>query len=162
MIAAMTAPQADSTPARESHAADEAIAAVEQQFAVMFTRVKSTMRDRAARVHPELQPIGYTIIRTLVRFGPARASVLAADLNLDKSIVSRQAKILEELGFIERLPDADDGRASFLEATQLAVEKVDAVRVTDQEALYDSLRDWQIVDLLKLSELLGKLNELGS
>jgi DNA-binding MarR family transcriptional regulator len=154
MIAAMT-------NTGDRHVADEAIAGVEQQFAVMFTKVKSSMKERAARVHPDLQPLAYNILRTLVRSGPTHASALAESLSLDKSIISRQANLLEELGFLERQPDPEDRRATYFAATPAAIERVTEVRLTDQAMLYESLRDWQLPDLKKLGELLARINELG-
>lgn len=148
------------TPDR--HVADHAIATVEQEFAVMFTRVKSAMRDRAARVDPGLQVLGYTILTALVRLGPMHASDLADALSLDKSIISRHAKLLEALDFLERQPDPDDHRAAYLAATPTAIERVTEVRLADQAMLYESLRDWELRDLDKLAELLGRLNELDA
>jgi len=164
MIQPMTADRdrlaAASQVSDESHVADEAIAQVEQQFAVMFTRVKSDMRDRASRVHPDLQPLSYNIARLLVRGGPARPSTIAEELNIDKSIMSRQVRLLEELGFITRQPDEEDGRAALLQATPEAVKRVEAVNAVDRARLYESLRDWDAPDLVKLGELLGKLNQI--
>lgn len=159
MIQPMTADR-DRLVGDASHVADEAIAQVEQQFAVMFSRVKSDMRDRAFRVHPDLQPLSYNIARLLVRGGPARPSTIAEELNIDKSTMSRQVHLLDELGFITRQPDADDGRAALLEATPEAIERVEAVNAVDRARLYDSLRDWDAPDLVKLGELLGRLNQL--
>lgn len=153
MILPMTAPG-------DRHVADAAITAVEQQFAVMFTRVRSSQRDRAARVHPDLQPLAYTMIRQLVRQGPTRAGVLAEQLALDKSIVSRQAAMLEEIGFIERGQDDLDRRAWLLSPTPVAIERVNEVMSTDQARLHESLRDWEVRDVEKLAELLSRLNEL--
>jgi DNA-binding MarR family transcriptional regulator len=154
MIAAMT-----NTDNRQ--VVDEAIAGVEQQFAVMFTRVKSSMKERAARVHPALQPLAYNVLSTLVRSGPTHASALAELLDLDKSIISRQANLLEELGFLERRPDPEDRRATYFAATPSAIERVTEVRLADQRMLYDNLRDWQLPDLKKLAELLARINDLG-
>ncbi|WP_354568369.1 MarR family transcriptional regulator [Glaciihabitans sp. UYNi722] len=145
----------------DRHVADEAIAGVEQQFAVMFTRVKSSMKERAVRVHPEMQPLAYNMLSSLVRSGPTHASELAELLGLDKSIVSRQANFLEELGFLERQPDPEDRRATYFAATPAAIERIAEVRLADQATLYESLRDWQVPDLKKLGELLARINELG-
>lgn len=144
---------------KNRHVADEAIATVEQQFSVMFTRVKATMRDRATRVHPDLQPLSYTVITTLVRRGPTHASELAEVLNLDKSVISRQATLLEEIGFLEREPDAEDRRATYLAASPKAIERVAEMQLAEQAKLYESLRDWEVPDLEKLGELLSKLNQ---
>lgn len=159
MISAVSGESADDT--RNRHVADEAIATVEQQFSVMFTRVKTLMRGRAARIHPDLQPLAFTILTTLVQSGPTHASELAEVLTLDKSIISRQVTLLEELGFLDRKPDAEDRRATYLAASAAAVERITALRHAEQAKLYESLRDWEVKDLDKLGELLTKLNEVA-
>ncbi len=139
---------------------DEAIAGVEEQFTILFNRVSAGMRDRAARVHPDLQPVGFKLLSTLVRTGPVHAGALAGMLSTDKSVVSRQVRILEELGFVERQTDPSDRRASFLVATPAAIEKVNEARAADQAQLYRNLRQWGAPDVERLGELLARLNDL--
>lgn len=144
----------------ERSATDAAIAAVEEQFALLFNQVSTQMRDRAAAVHPDLQPLGYKLLTTMVRTGPIHAGGLAELLGTDKSVISRQTRVLEDLGFIERRTDPTDRRASFLEATPAAIERVNEVRAADQAKLYRSLRQWDDHDLHRLAELLERLNDL--
>ncbi|WP_348790007.1 MarR family transcriptional regulator [Leifsonia sp. NPDC080035] len=139
---------------------DEAIAEVEEQFTILFNRVSAGMRDRAARVHPDLQPVGFKLLSTLVRTGPVHAGALAGMLLTDKSVVSRQVRILEELGFVDRQTDPSDRRASFLVATPAAIEKVNEARAADQAQLYRNLRQWGAPDVERLGELLARLNDL--
>ncbi|MEO6827127.1 MAG: MarR family transcriptional regulator [Microbacteriaceae bacterium] len=141
-------------------AADQAIASVEEQFAIMFTRVKANMRKRAIRVHPELQTGGYVLLNTLVHSGRAHAGALAEILDMDKSAISRQVRLLSQLGLIQREADPADGRATYLAATPAAIQKVTEVRLADQSHLHSRLRDWEIADLQKLSELLVKINDV--
>jgi DNA-binding MarR family transcriptional regulator len=96
----------------------------------------------------------------MVRTGPIHAGGLAELLGTDKSVISRQTRILEDLGFIERRTDPTDRRASFLEATPAAIEAVNEVRAADQAKLYRSLRQWDDHDLHRLAELLERLNDL--
>jgi len=147
---------AGTTPA--SAVADHAIAEVEDQFSVLFNRVRILMRDRATGVHPELQPVGFKMLSAIVRFGPAHAGALADALSTDKSVISRQAAILESLGLIERQTDPSDRRASFLRATPAAMEKITEQRLSDQALLYRNLRDWEPGDVERLAALLGRLN----
>ena len=142
-------------------AVDESIAAVEEQFTILFNQVSAGMRDRAARVHPELQPVGYKLLSTLVRTGPTHAGALAGMLSTDKSVVSRQVHMLEQLGLVERRIDPEDRRASFLVATPAAVERVNEVRVADQVRLYRSLRRWAPEDVERFAELIARLNRDG-
>lgn len=146
-------------PAAPAPEVDQAIASVEEQFTILFNRVSAGMRDRAARVHPDLQPVGFKLLSTLVRTGPVHAGALAGMLATDKSVVSRQVRILEDLGFVERKVDPSDRRASFLVATPPAIERVNEARAADQAHLYRSLRQWGAHDVGRLADLLARLNE---
>jgi len=146
--------------APDTATADAAIASVEEQFAIMFAGVKARMRDRARKVHPELQPVGYTILATLTRSGPTHAGALAELLDTDKSIISRQARLLERLGLLEREPDPADGRATFLKASTDAVRRVAEVHAEQRAVLYEGLRGWEVTDLEQLGDLLARINTL--
>ncbi|WP_431219768.1 MarR family winged helix-turn-helix transcriptional regulator [Leifsonia xyli] len=140
---------------------DRAIAEVEEQFTRLFNQVGTAMRERASRIHPDLQPGGYKLLSTIVRNGPVHAGDLAAMLFTDKSVISRQLRFLEEAGFVERQTDPTDRRASFIAATPEAIEKVNEVRAADQANLYRSLRRWDQDDVQRLAQLLERLNEVG-
>ena len=140
--------------------ADE-LGRLERELGVLIRRVRRVIGERARAVHPDLQPLGYKLLTTMVRTGPVHAGALAELLGTDKSVISRQTRILEDLGFIERRADPTDRRASFLEATPAAVEKVNEVRAADQAKLYRSLRQWDDNDLQRLAQLLERLNELA-
>lgn len=141
---------------------DAAIASVEEQFGAMYRHVKASMRRRAGQVHPELQVMGYLILSTLDLCGPTHAGVLAERLDIDKGLLSRQIKLLEELGLLERESDPTDKRAVFVSASPAAAKSVNKVRSADRSVLHEQLRDWAIEDLEKLAELLGRVNTLDS
>lgn len=163
MIAAMSNAERVVAPTgAASRENDDAIAAVEEQFSVLFNTVSAGMRDRAARVHPELQPVGFKLLSTLVRTGPTHAGALAGMLSTDKSVVSRQVRALEELGLVERRTDPQDRRASYLVATIDAIEKVNEVRAGDQQLLYSNLRKWDRAEVEQLAELLARVTGLSS
>lgn len=138
---------------------DLAIAAVEEQFSTLFNRVRAAIRERALGVHPDLQPAGYKMLSALVRSGPAHAGELAELLATDKSVVSRQVRLLEQLGFVERQADPADRRASYLVATEAAVARIGLVKAEDRATLYRGLGTWPIDDIDRLAALLGRLNE---
>jgi len=95
----------------------------------------------AASLLPDLQPVGYKILGTLVRLGEAKASALADVLETDRSVVSRQLRMLEDAGLIVSRADAKDGRARVLSAAPAAIERVKAVRSQQQARLRDILRN---------------------
>ncbi|KRC50400.1 hypothetical protein ASE16_05015 [Leifsonia sp. Root227] len=162
MIAAMSNVERVVAPdGAATRANDEAIASVEEQFTLLFNRVSVGMRERAAGVHPDLQPVGFKILYSLVRSGPTHSGSLAEKLSTDKSVVSRQVRILEDLGFVERRVDPADRRASYLVATVAAIEKVNEVRASDQQLLYSNLRTWDRGDVEQLAALLSRVNTPG-
>ena len=138
---------------------DEAIAEVEAQLGVLFGRVRTLWKEGAHRVHPDLQPVGYKLLATLVRSGSCSAGALAELLATDKSVISRQVKLMEELGLVVSAPDPNDGRARILTATPEAVVKIDAIRDTNQAQLRSRLSDWSDDDLTRFATLLARLAE---
>lgn len=119
---------------------DEAIAQVEQQLAVLFGRARLLWKDAAAQVHPELKPVGYKILSMIVRLEETNAYVLAESLETDKSVVSRQVRMLEDALLVVSRADDKDGRARVLSATPSAVALVRAAQARQQDRLRDLLR----------------------
>ena len=80
---------------------DEAIADVEEQLSMLFSRIRTVWKESAEQVHPDLQPAGYKLISAITRLGTTNAHVLADMFDMDKSVVSRQIRMLEEFGLVE-------------------------------------------------------------
>ena len=134
--------------------ADEVIADVEEQLGLLFGRVRALWKDSAAQIHPELQPVGYKILSSIVRQGETNAYVLAQLLDTDKSVVSRQVKMLEDAGLVESREDPRDRRARVLTATPDAIDKVRELRARQQERLRDLLRTRPIDDVRAFASML--------
>jgi DNA-binding MarR family transcriptional regulator len=136
----------------------DALAEVEEQMVELAAHVRSAIREAATHIDPALQPFGLKILRMLRRCGPTHASVLAESLDVDRSVISRQARLLEELGLLELAADPADGRAKFLAPTPLAVEKMSAVPGSDKSFVNGRLAGWSETDLHEFTRLLKKLN----
>ncbi|CAN5293176.1 hypothetical protein BH11ACT5_BH11ACT5_18740 [soil metagenome] len=119
---------------------DEAIAEVEQQLSVLFGRARLLWKDAAAQVHPELKPVGYKILSMIVRLEETNAYVLAEALETDKSVVSRQVRMLEDALLVVSRADDKDGRARVLSPTPSAVALVRAAQARQQDRLRELLR----------------------
>ena len=111
-----------------------------------------TMLDRR-----DLQPVGYKILSAIVRHGPMHAGAIAAELEIDKSVVSRQIRHLEALGLAVGVTDPSDRRARFIEPTPRAIESVGQKSSRMQRQLYEQLRTWSADDVGELARLLGRL-----
>ncbi|MEO6866859.1 MAG: MarR family transcriptional regulator [Gaiellales bacterium] len=85
-----------------------------------------------------------------------RPSKVAELLHLDLSVVSRNLSQLEELGYVRRAPDPDDGRASIVQPTAEGIAWVD--RFADQfaEQLASTLAGWTDRDVDSLTQMLQR------
>ncbi|KQZ10946.1 hypothetical protein ASD23_02040 [Agromyces sp. Root1464] len=138
---------------------DEAIADVEIQMSVLFSKARLVWKEAAQQVHPDLQPAAYKLLSTIVRLGSANAHVLADMFEMDKSVVSRQVRMLEELGLVETRADERDGRVRVLVATPVAEERIREVRERNQQRLHAVLLDHPEAELRGFAQLLRRIAE---
>ena len=138
---------------------DEAIAEVEQGLSVLFGRVRLVYKSAAAQIHPELRPVGYKILSTVVRLGETSASVLADLLETDKAVVSRQIKMLEDADLVVSRVDDNDGRARVISPTAQAVDRVKAARATQQDRLRGLLRSRPEAEVRAFADMLRLITE---
>ncbi|WP_335934066.1 MarR family winged helix-turn-helix transcriptional regulator [Streptomyces sp. PTD5-9] len=115
-------------------------------------------RAAAARLHPELPLVSYTLLAHIDDRNGCRATDLAAHYMLDKSTVSRQIRTLEELGLVERHPDPDDHRIQVLHPTEAGTQALASTQASRRAAYQERLADWTADDLAKFAECLMRYN----
>ncbi|MFT2817198.1 MarR family winged helix-turn-helix transcriptional regulator [Leifsonia sp. A12D58] len=142
----------------ENDATEQAIAELEEQMATLVGRVRLNLRDAALAIDPLLQPFGLKMLRMLSKSGPMHSGALADALFVDKSVISRQARALEELGFVETHPDPHDGRARIIALTPDAGKRIAAARASDKANTTNKLRQWPVEDLKQFADYIGRLN----
>jgi DNA-binding MarR family transcriptional regulator len=118
---------------------DDALEEFQGQLSLIFARARSLWKESAARMHPELQPSGYKLLGFIARAGSANAHQLADSFEMDKSVVSRQVRMLEDLGLLESRPDDTDGRLRVLTATPSACETLAELRSDHANRLRETL-----------------------
>jgi DNA-binding MarR family transcriptional regulator len=96
---------------------EDALGDLQAHLNLIFARTRSLWKESAARIHPELQVTGYKLLTFIDRAGTVNAHELAGRFEMDKSVVSRQVRMLEEAGLLESHPDERDGRLRALTAT---------------------------------------------
>ena len=99
---------------------DGALADFQGQLNLIFAKARLLWKDSAARIDPELHVTGYKLLTFLDGAGASSAHELAERFEMDKSVISRQVRMLEELGLIESRPDERDGRLRVLTPTPTA------------------------------------------
>ncbi|ANJ25906.1 MarR family winged helix-turn-helix transcriptional regulator [Agromyces aureus] len=136
---------------------DEAIADVEDQLSQLFSRIRTVWKESAEQVHPDLQPAAYKLLSAITRLGTTTAHVLADTFEMDKSVVSRQVRTLEDLGLVETRADERDGRVRVLVATPKAIEAVQGVRDSNQQRLRAVLVGRPEAELRSFADLLRSI-----
>ena len=138
---------------------DEAIDDAEQQLGVLFGRVRIIMKDAAVQIHPELRPVGYKILAAIVRLGETNGNHLADLLETDKSVVSRQVRMLEDAGLVTSRADDKDGRARVLAPTPEAVARLRSVRSAQQKRLRELLSTQSVNDVRAFADMLRLIGQ---
>jgi DNA-binding MarR family transcriptional regulator len=107
-----------------------------------------------------LGPGSVSALATLVRCGPMRLGDLAAREGVAPPTLTRIVAGLEELGYVFRVPDPDDRRATRVESTPAAAELVAGVgsaRLTQLRARVDGLADSDLQVLLRALPVIESL-----
>jgi DNA-binding MarR family transcriptional regulator len=134
-----------------------AVVEVEEQLSVLARRIRANLRHTAIEIDPALTPFGLKILRVLSRLGPTHSSGVAEFLEVDRSIVSRQVKQLEELGLIGLRTDPADGRCRFLVLTDDADKRLLAAGAVGDSLLHHHLAEWPNDDLYRFAGYLERL-----
>ncbi|MCX4099068.1 MarR family winged helix-turn-helix transcriptional regulator [Nocardia sp. alder85J] len=139
----------------------EAYRAVEHELGVLFRRARGLSAEVAREVHPELEPAAYGLLIALRDCARSRPSDLADHFGVGKATISRQVKVLEQLGLIERRADPEDGRAHLLVLTEEGHRRVEATRIARQQRFHAMLRTWSVEDVRMLGAMLARFNDLA-
>ncbi|GGZ62044.1 MarR family transcriptional regulator [Streptomyces subrutilus] len=118
-------------------------------------------RAAAARLHPELSLVSYTLLGHLEERAGCRVTDLAAYYALDKSTVSRQVAALERAGLVERHPAPEDQRVHVLVLTAAGTEILAQVTRNRRAMFEERLADWAGEDLDRFAACLLRYNEGG-
>jgi DNA-binding MarR family transcriptional regulator len=132
---------------------------LEREVGVLMRRVKRLIAERAAEVHPDLQPTSYLMLSWVADQGPVRASALVCEFHVDKGAVSRTVQHLEDLGLLDREPDPADGRATLVSASAEARRRLDGVEERRREWFKERLKGWTVAELGELTGSLSRYND---
>lgn len=114
-------------------------------------------RELGKVANRELPGHGFGALVSIRKRDQARVSDIAADLQIDLSVASRQIASLVSAGLVERQPDPADRRAHVLELTDAGITALRA-SFLDLVALIDeSLADWTQEDVETLANSLERL-----
>jgi len=105
----------------------------------------------------DLSRPAYALLRRIDEHGPATLGDLSRATGMDAASTGRQVRRLEDLGLVERAPDADDGRVVTVSITRAGRDARGRVAEVLEAHLRDTLGRWSEADRHQLGELLTRL-----
>ncbi|MCB0994820.1 MAG: MarR family transcriptional regulator [Acidimicrobiales bacterium] len=105
----------------------------------------------------DLNPAAFRVLLQIVEHGPVELGRLARIAQVAPNALSRQVKLLEEGGYIERSAHPNDGRVSIVAATDSGEKAARLIDEASERMLSRQLRGWTIAELDHLSAQLERL-----
>jgi DNA-binding MarR family transcriptional regulator len=136
----------------EAHRLQDAIVDLQR-----ITNSRKLHAMRAARAGVPISPVAGSVLRHIVEDGPSRPALLGNRMRMQPSALSRQLKVLEAEGCIERVPIPGDKRGWFVQVTRRGRGIVQRFERADDDILAAQLRNWSAADLDTLNGLLDRL-----
>ncbi|KUH38764.1 MULTISPECIES: MarR family winged helix-turn-helix transcriptional regulator [Streptomyces] len=135
-------------------ARETSVDAIQRELTAFARRARAA----AARLHPDLPLVSYTLLAHIHDRAGCSATDLAAHYLLDKSTVSRQLAGLERIGLVERRTEPDDHRVQVLHPTEEGRRVLAATQASRFAAYEERLRDWSAEDLARFAAYLVRYN----
>lgn len=128
-----------------------------RQINALLSASRALSERSAAEFHEGLQPAAFHIARWLHAFGPAKPSMIAEAVGMDRSSTSTLLKKMRELDLVTQDPDPRDRRGVIVGLTPAGESRVAATLDSRGIEFFDRLEDWSLGDLRQLERLLAKL-----
>ena len=119
-------------------------------------RIESAARQ--STMYERMDRAAYAIARALDREGPSSVNVLARNLSLDGSTVTRQVAAMEARDHAIREADPEDGRAWVISLTASGREEMSAITVERRRRFAAWVADWSPADVEQFGILLQRFN----
>lgn len=136
---------------------------LEQALRTFFQTIKRPQRwaEITAKAGIALDRPSATLLFVLSHHDPhsMRVQALAVHLGIEPPSVTRKTQELEAAGYIERIPDPDDKRATGICLTPLGREAAGRLRQVQRESMEAALRHWTKADRDQLVSLLEHLSQ---
>jgi DNA-binding MarR family transcriptional regulator len=127
------------------------------RIAHMLTRAKQHDRTVAVAGVP-VDRAAVPLLRALADApGPLRPGELAVLLAVEAPHVTRQVQRLERAGYVERVPDPDDGRAQRVRITAEGLEAFERIRAAGRQWMADALAAWSPGERAQLAGLVHRM-----
>jgi DNA-binding MarR family transcriptional regulator len=136
---------------------EDLLLAIQRLGRLMGSRQVSSRIAGAAGANVTKQ--GVQILRVLYRSEKQSVAVLATAAHMDIAAVSRQLRLLEEAGLVQRASTARDGRVALVSLTPSGRRVAKRIREVGVRHLTNAMHDWKPSERAELARLMTKLVE---
>jgi DNA-binding MarR family transcriptional regulator len=140
---------------RDTGAVEELTIALQRLGRLLASRQVATRITTAAAVDVSQQ--GMALLRVLLREGRQSIAALAETAAMDLGAVSRQVRMLERSGAVQRSRSPDDGRVALVELTPTGRRAAERIRDVSVRHLGEALGGWTAADERALAGLMQRL-----
>lgn len=138
---------------------NEAVNAALSQFGIMLINARKKIKSQAAAIHPDLQITGFKALTIIFKFESISQVMLAQEIGIDKAVMSRTIKQLEELSLIMRSKDPLDRRSSLIMLTADGVSHMETNREQGRQEVFKNMSTWDLEEINRFTDLLSRLNK---
>ncbi len=132
--------------------------ALEQQLGVLARRLSKPVRLHGPSGWTVMDRPAFQAMWRIAEEGPLRVTALAALLEVDLSVASRQVRSLVDAGLVQREPDPSDARAVLVSVTESGREAYASTAQRRSEVLSEVLSGWSAADRNAFVSLLSRFN----
>lgn len=135
--------------------------ALGEQINALLSATRALSERSAAHFHEGLQPAAFHIARWLHAFGPAKPSVIAEAVGMDRSSTSTLIGKMRMRGLVASSPDPNDRRGVIVGLTAEGGTRVAETLEERGSEFSARTHDWSDGDLRQLVDLLQRLTAGG-
>ncbi|WP_040209654.1 MarR family winged helix-turn-helix transcriptional regulator [Neobacillus jeddahensis] len=135
---------------------EKSLETIELELAILIRRTTSVTTNKKIW---NLDRSAYLLLRRIAMKGAVGVKVLAEEFQLDISTVSRQAAVLEQKGYLFKIPDPVDGRAYSFQITEVGTKELNEHMQSRLERIAGLIQDWPDDECEVFGELLKKFNQ---
>jgi DNA-binding MarR family transcriptional regulator len=121
----------------------------------------SASRKRHANLTVEadvdISPPGAVLLRRIVETGPVALGELSHSTAIDPAATSRQVRMLDEPGLVERAMSPTDRRVSILTVTDAGRAAHRRLAAVGDQHLHDVMRTWSKTDRAQFADLFARM-----
>ncbi|MDI2128828.1 MarR family winged helix-turn-helix transcriptional regulator [Yinghuangia seranimata] len=132
---------------------------LQHEVALFARRAEQTRLGAAGELRYTMDRAAYLLLGRLEAEGPMGVKALAQAMSIDSSTVTRQVTPLVDQGYVDRVPNPDDGRAVLLRLSEIGLDRLHQVRRARIQLMAEMCAEWSAEDRERFTELLTRFNQ---